>query len=369
MTEADIVAACVRAFDLGNVRQWRAHGGTAGKTWMTVTDRGRWLVRLRGTRTSSDRLIAFDHALRRHLLDHGVPTAAPVRTRDGRSFIRLGDRACEVYPFIEGRSLTAADAPAIAAAARALAHFHEAARAFAGGRDLPPVAQYSTLGVPGSSPRLEDPALLTRVYELLAAQPGAGRFESAIATAFVWLRRLREEFSDETWHRLPWTIQHGDYTLANLIFAPSGEVCGIFDLDWARPGPRVRDAADGLFFVAGRRRTPLCPGDIRSLTEPVDLDPGRCALWLRSYAEIAPLTRDECGAVPLALAARWLSVRAEGMAKVPAARRLEFCFGPLEGPLRQLQERWPAIAAVCPQCPGRGKSLQSAAHPPYSPDE
>ncbi|NOY79730.1 MAG: phosphotransferase [Kiritimatiellaeota bacterium] len=349
MNEADIIQICAVAFELGPVHRWRRHGGTAGKTWKVVTSRGKWLLRLRGVRTSSDRLIAFDHALRRHLLDHGIPTVVPLRRRDGRSFIRIEGRACEVYPFIEGRSLSGAGAPEIAAAARSLARFHAATREFVGGSDLPPPAQYSTLGVPETSPRLEDPILLTRVYEKLAARPGAVRFESAVAATFAWLRRLREEFDDTVWGRLPRVVQHGDYTLANLLFGPNGEVCGIFDLDWACRGPRVRDVADGLFFVAGRRRSPLRPGDIRSLTEPVELDPERCALWLKCYEETAPLGPEEWEAVPLALAARWLSVRAEGMAKVPADERLDFCFGPIAAPLRQLQERWPAIRGAAHQ--------------------
>ena len=337
MTETEIIAVCAAAFDLGGVRDWTRHGGTAARNWRVLTDRGQWLIRLRGVRTSSDRSIAFDHALRRHLLDHGVPTAAAVIGSDGRSFVRIHGGAYEVYPFIHGVSLDEANPTVIATAARALARFHAACRTFRAAEDLPPIAQYSTLGVTETSHRLEDPKLLTRVYDALSHCPGADRYRPAIDAANDWLGRLRDDFGDAAYEALPHTVMHGDYTLANLLFDGEGEqVRGIFDLDWARWGPRVRDVADGLFFVAGRRRTPLHPGDIWSLTEPVMLDSDRCALWLDSYMTISPLTVSERRCIPLALAARWLSVRAEGTAKVPTARRLEFCFGPLEAPLSDI---------------------------------
>ena len=135
-------------------------------------------------------------------------------------------------------------------------------------------------------------------------------------------------------------MTHGDFTLANLLFAPDGSVCGVFDFDWSRRGPRVRDIADGLFFVAGRRRTPLQAGSIWSLTEAVALRPARCAAWLGSYTTVSPLTPAEWNAIPLALAARWLSVRVEGMAKVPPEDRLRFAFGNLIPPLRWLDAHW-----------------------------
>jgi len=344
VNDSDIIRTCVDAFDVGAVVTWRSHGGTAGKTWRLTTDRGEWFVRLRGVRTSDPALVAWDHALRRHLVERGIPTAVPLQSRVGRTFVQVGDRACEMYPFVDGVTLQHADLPAVESAAKALAHFHEAARDFTPACKLPPVSQYATVGVPDRSDRLEDPRLLTKVYETLAAEPEAKRFQKAIDVARRWLDRLLHHFSDAVYNALPHTVVHGDYTLANLLFDPHRRrVCGIFDLDWARPGPRVRDVADGLFFIAGRRRSPLQAGDIRSLTEPVDLLPDRCTLWLRTYMQAARLTLLELQCVPLALAGRWLSVRVEGMAKTPPEERFEFCFGPLPDPLEQLDARWPEI--------------------------
>ncbi len=298
------------------------------------------MLRTRGSRTASDELIVFDHGLRAHLVGRGIPTAEPVPNRAGTTFVRIGETALEVYRLLPGRSIGKAGVREIAAAARLLAQFHRAGEDYRA--EVPPVAQYRTLGIDTATTRMESPELLGQVYARLDRSAGH-RFPCARAVARRWLDRLREEFSDAVYQALPQTLTHGDFTLANLLFAPDGSVCGVFDFDWSRRGPRVRDIADGLFFVAGRRRTPLQAGSIWSLTEAVELRPERCAAWLGSYIAVNPLTPAEWDAIPLALAARWLSVRVEGTAKVPPEDRLRFAFGNLIPPLRWLDAHWGEI--------------------------
>ena len=338
MHDDERVLAALAAYDLGAIREIRHHSGTAAKTWRVATERGEWLLRTRGARTAGDGSVAFDHALRAHLVARGIPTAEPVRTRAGATFVRIDGRAMEIYPLRPGRTIARAEPRQIRAAARMLAAFHRA------GADChaeqPPVAQYRTLGLDTESRRMESPELLAPLYERLGREAGS-EFGAARATAGRWLARLREELSDRVYFGLPQTMTHGDYTLANLLFAEDGDVCGVFDFDWSRPGPRVRDVADGLFFVAGRRRTPLVAADIWSLTEAVELRPERCAAWLEGYGEANPLSPAERAAIPLALAARWLSVRLEGSAKVPPEDRLRFVFGNLAEPLDWLETHGP----------------------------
>ncbi len=359
MNEKAILAACAHAFELGAIRAWAPHGGTAGKNWRLTTDSGVWLVRLRGTRTSSDACLHFDHSFRAFLLDQGIPTAAPRRARNGATFLRIHGRTFEVYPFLPGIALESAGPAPLAAAARALARFHRAGRIFPDARREFPISQYGSLGIHQTSHRLEDPALLEQVYRNLTARPDAARFSRAGRTAREWIARLRREFPDPVHDRLPHTVVHGDYTLANLLFTPEDQVAGIFDLDWARWAPAVRDVADGMLFIAGTRHSPLRSGDIWSLTEPPDLEVRRCALWLSAYCSVRPLTPAEWAAVPLALAARWLSVRAEGTAKVPDSAASEFCFRPLLGPLEQIEARWDRIRT-------RAKETLSALERPSS---
>ena len=104
-TDRELIETVLLAYDLGRLQDFRHHAGTAAKTWRLHTSVGQYLLRTRGSRTSADPLIAFDHALRRHLLAAGIPTAAPLPGHDGRTFVRCGERAFEVYPIVAGSPL------------------------------------------------------------------------------------------------------------------------------------------------------------------------------------------------------------------------------------------------------------------------
>jgi hypothetical protein len=73
--------------------------------------------------------------------------------------------------------------------------------------------------------------------------------------------------------------------------------------------------------------------------------------WLGAYGETEPLAPGEIHALPLAFAARWLSVRIEGTAKVPAEDRARFCFRDIAAPLNWIEEHWGQVEA------GLGRAL------------
>jgi Ser/Thr protein kinase RdoA (MazF antagonist) len=191
---------------------------------------------------------------------------------------------------------------------------------------------------------MEDPVLLHRIYKKLAGQAAARKYPETLRTARYWLERLRKDFADEAYAALPHTVTHGDYTPANLLFHHDA-IAGVFDFDWSRWAPRIRDLADGLFFISGNRRTPLEPGNIWSLTEAVELTVDRAALWLNAYHDVSPIREDERAAIPLALAARWLSVRVEGTAKVPETEQIRFALANLAAPLEWLEQHWHEVLA------------------------
>ena len=337
------VEQVLSAYELGGMRRLESHGGTAGKTWKIETDSGVWLLRMRGMRTASDEAVAFDHGLRRHLVERGVPTAAPVPARDGRTFTRVDGKTYEIYPFIVGRTLERATPAQLANAARALAQFHRAGATYPQARSLPAVAQYATIGLEQKSDRMEDPDLLVRIYADVESRPEAEGYAHAADACGQWLERLCAAYGRAAYEALPMTVTHGDYTNANLLFDEADRVVGVFDLDWARWAPRVRDLADGMYFIGAVRRTPLRSHDIWSLTETADFDAERCLAWLRAYHELDPLASAEVDAIPLAFAARWLSIRVEGMAKVPPEDRARFCFRGIAEPLEWLEGRWRGV--------------------------
>jgi len=319
------------SYQIGEVTEVGPAGGTAGKCWRVTTGAGRYFLRCRGPRTSSPKAMEFDHGLRRHLLARGVPTAVPIATRSGETWVGVNGRAFELYPFIEGRrfggSLTELTETALA-----LAGFHQAAAGYpARGSYSPSPAQFAiAASAVGGSDRLDDIELILAAFEQIASGEPAMRY------AVEQAGRLVEAYSAAAYQALPRWLIHGDYHPGNLLYADSGKVAGIFDLDWACEHTRSRDLADAVYFFATPRSGPLDDSRIESLTDAAEPDLDRARLFLQAYRQVSPVTPVEAHAIPLALAARWLAMRLEGSAKVPADRRVWFITRDLERPLQWL---------------------------------
>jgi len=250
----------------------------------------------------------------------------------------------ELYPFVVGRPFRPERTSEIAGAARALAEFHRAAAEY---RPTVPqreaVAQYTTLGFfDAVSDRMDDPRLqkmnMVEVRGLAPTADDRRRVDRCLAR----VEQAMEAYAGTAYDRLTGWVIHGDYTPANLLFSEAGEVVGIFDLDWALPGARCRDVADGLYFFATEPRE-IDSADIWSLTDAADLAADRCALFLRAYQRVVPLMPHEIEAIPWAFAGRWFSIRLEGMAKVERDERFRFFSRDIEKPLLWLDENWTAL--------------------------
>jgi Ser/Thr protein kinase RdoA (MazF antagonist) len=328
-------------YDLGAIHSVDGAGGTAGKTWKVTASSGDYFLRLRGVRTSTEARLLFDHGLREHLIARGVPTAAAVETKTGGKWLRLSESVYDLYPFVVGRLFCPDNKHEIANAAKALAKFHSAAanyRPASAQRET--IAQYTTLGFSHEvSYRMDDPHLqvsnMLRVREFAASEDDRKLVERCIDR----VERSMQVYAGSEYTRLAGWVIHGDYTPANLLFSQDGEVVGIFDFDWAVPGARCRDVADGLYFFATRPRE-IDPSDIWSLTDAADFDMDRCVVFLKAYQSIAPLASHEIDAIPWAFAGRWLSIRLEGMAKVHKSERFRFFSRQVEKPLIWLDTNW-----------------------------
>ena len=126
--EAPDPRALLREYDVGEVEHIVAAGGTAGKTWRVTTAGGEYLLRLRGTRTSTQAHLEYDHGLRAHLVAQRVPTACALRTRQGVQWVHSHGRVYELYPFVNGRPFDPHRPQELTRAAQALAAFHRAAQ-------------------------------------------------------------------------------------------------------------------------------------------------------------------------------------------------------------------------------------------------
>ncbi|MCC7261505.1 MAG: phosphotransferase [Candidatus Latescibacteria bacterium] len=331
------------AYAVGDLLELVLAGGTAGRTWKVATSQGGFFLRRRGARTSGEARLAFDHGLRAHLVARGLPTVCALKTTAGERWLRRPEGVYELYPFIAGQPFDPQARGELASAAQTLARFHLAAAAYQPAGPPEPIAQYTSLGFSAAtSGRMDDPQLQRE--NLLAVQGLATTPEEGTLVD-RFLARVEEQehhYAGAAYAPLEGWVIHGDYTPANLLFGAEGQVVGVFDLDWAVPGARCRDVADGLYFFATLPRH-LDPSDIWSLTDAAQFDPNRCAAFLRAYQEIAPLTPPELDAIPRAFAGRWISMRLEGMAKVAADQRFRFFSRQAEAPLRWLDEHWEAL--------------------------
>ena len=336
--------AILAEYSLGAVYRVTETGGTAGKTWKVFTSCGDYFLRLRGLRTSSEARLQFDHGLREHLVAHGVPTATAIRTVRGERWLSRQGRTYELYPFVVGRPFCPHHKYEIANAARALARYHQvAARYEPPSSEREPIAQYTTLGFSDEvSDRMDDPHLQAVQLRAISRKVTQSDDRRVVEWAMARVERLQQAYAGNAYERLDGWVIHGDYTPANLLFSEQGEVTGIFDLDWALPGARCRDVADGLYFFATRPRE-IDSGEIWSLTDAAELDVERCCVFLHAYHEIAPLAPQEIEAIPLAFAGRWISIRLEGMAKVQERERFCFFSRDIARPLLWLDAHWPTL--------------------------
>jgi len=335
----------LQQYDIGAVDAIVEAAGTAGRTWKVEAASGTYFLRLRGVRTANEKRLRFDQGLRAHLVVRGVPTVCALASRAGEQWMWHEGGAYELYPYVEGRAYQPDSQQQLVHAAQALAQFHQASADYAPPPDHEEtIAQYTTLGFTAAvSDRMDDPRLQKinmQEVKKLAGNAAAGEL---VDRCIARVEDLAHTYAGPAYECLAgWTI-HGDYTPANLLFASAGdEVVGVFDFDWAMPGVRCRDVADGLYFFATRPRE-IDPSDIWSLTSTAAFCRERCMLFLKSYHAVTPLTADEIAAIPIAFAGRWLSIRLEGMAKVRADERFRFFAREIDEPLLWLDENWASL--------------------------
>jgi Ser/Thr protein kinase RdoA (MazF antagonist) len=355
--QEDIPRGVLNAYDVGVISGLAGAGGTAGKTWRVRTSSGEYLLRLRGTRTSSPAHLAFDHGLRAHLVARGVPTACAVCTREGAQWVRAEGRVYELYPFVAGRPFDGQRPQELVAAAEALAAFHRAAYDYRPPADWQQrVAQYTRLGFSDEvSDRMDDPRLQLVNLRGVRTLAGTPAEEALVDRCIARVEGLRHTYGRSAYERLSGYVIHGDYTPANVVYSKAGQIVGIFDFDWAMVGARCLDIAYGLCFFATVPRQ-IDSGSIWSLTDAAAFTVERCVTFLRAYYESTldpeawALTLLERETIPVAFASLWLSKRLEGMAKVGPDERYTFFARDIEGPLCWMDAHWAEIerAAFAP---------------------
>lgn len=296
-------------YRLGQVHAIEAGGGTAAPKVWVQTERGRFLLRRRRAESSAEDVVRFDHAVIEALAAAGLPVVAPERSCEGRTWVRSGEYAYEVFAFVPGlERFQQGSLRQIASAARTLAQLHAAT---------------SILAPPGKKEWPAEHHILTTrqtLCEAIASYPGSQEplivAKEMLASADLLAERLNGVLAC-----LPKTIIHGDYTSANVLFRGE-EVGGIFDFDWVSRQPRLMDIGEALLFFAFRRAQEIDPDSIWSLVQTWEPDMAAARVFLTAYQTLAPLHQTEADALPLFMWQTWLGVRIRAMRKVSPEERL-----------------------------------------------
>ena len=162
------------------------------------------------------------------------------------------------------------------------------------------------------------------------------------SSADKFLRFFKQEAARDESATLSKAVIRGLVSLADQGWWPGGMAPYGYDLAYY-------DQTGRLFQIvrATGARDKVDSSDIWTLTEAVEFDLDKCTAFLKAYHAASPLSDDELAAIPPAFEGRWLSVRLEGMAKVPEERRLEFFGrGDIHVPAEWLDAHWPQVRSA-----------------------
>jgi len=247
-------------YDHGPIRALREYprGRPEAPKAIIETGRGRFLLKRRPPRAAADDRIAAAHEVIRRLALRGVPTPAPVATREGATWTRVGPHAYELFPYVEGRDddHSPRDAQRSGEVLRAFgAAFSDGAEPIEG---LPHGGAYA------------DSDLVREHIAQAVERTGLDLredYESACRAA----AGVESE---------PLVPVHGDWHPGNLIYdRENGSVLGLVDFDTARIGRTIDDAAVGALQAALR---PM-GGTLRAPDNSMRLDADRFLAFCRGY--------------------------------------------------------------------------------------
>lgn len=307
-------------------------GGTAAPkvTFGAHGESGRFLLRKRRAEFCPEPVVRFDHSVIRQLALSGLPVVEPLKTRQGKTYVRVNEATFEISPFIEGlRIMDQDDLEQIADAGRQLGRLHRATEGF-----IPDGHKYWRREFHMGANRATLAAFLRTPAANGPLRPFAERM-------LAFSNRIVEALPDVEVERLPHCIIHGDYTWSNIMYRDR-TVGGIFDFDWTDRQPRIHDLARALIWFAGRRKKPLDPDSMWSLAQDWVADDRSTEALLDAYGESVRLTAAEKRLLPAMVAETWFCCRIRAMRKVPDDQKLAILADDLQASWTSLEEKgWP----------------------------
>jgi Ser/Thr protein kinase RdoA (MazF antagonist) len=330
LTSAEIAAACA-LYDLGPIREVRPlpRGSALSPKALLATGRGVLVIKRRAPARSREHDIGFSHAIQSRLVAHGFPLPKLICARNGRTFVRVGRHAYEIFEFVRGHRF-GADAASARAAGEALALYHHL---LASAMDHLEAIGYPmrrpTTGLYHNTPDFD--RRMTQV-QLALIDPATGEVPHEAALLCARIDELYRHAADQA-ERLgvstfPVQIIHGDWHPGNMLFQGS-RVAAVLDHDSAGVGQRIGDIANGAlqFSLRATGAPEMWPAEpdrarLRAFMGGLDSGPG------------GPVSEPEVAAIP------WLMLQAlviEGV--TPVAATGGFAGRPPLGPLLMIERK------------------------------
>lgn len=258
-------------------------GGSQNLNLLVRGEAERVVVRVYRPWLTTARLAAIQ-AARRHLTNGSVPCPLPIRTRDGATWIRVGDRLVEVEPYVpHAAAMDTWDR--LAAGLPMLGRIHALLRTLEVSED--------GRHAPASNAIASDDALagtLRGLRRLRAWNPSPAELQ--LATEAEELANLVDRAEREI-DPFPRQLVHGDFWDNNVLLR-DGRIVMVGDLDFMGERPRIDDLALTLYYTNSTFHDDQGSDDrIRRLHSLVDA-------YDRGLDE--PLSTAERAALPLALA-------------------------------------------------------------------
>jgi homoserine kinase type II len=303
---ADIEALVNENYDLGMVNDVEElHGGLVNRSFLVRTqsagEEAKFLVRLY-SEAATEAEIRFEHAFLLHLAQRGFRIASGVRlNRDGRSFQRLDEhgpddpsRFVSVFEFCRGEARytwmeNRCTEGELRSAARAFADLHHAS------------ADLRVEDLNCAKPRIME--YLAGAGETLSryeASPDHGSFAAYFRSQLPSIRAVLTEGlgAESQMDGLLILPLHCDFHPGNMTFL-DGELCGLFDFDWAKIDYRVYDVAVAIIYFFS-----CCQGSDKGTVRLNDI-----LTFVEAYQDRAsalsdpgPMTKQELAVLPRMMA-------------------------------------------------------------------
>jgi homoserine kinase type II len=257
-----------------------APGGMLNQNLVATTAGGAYF--LKGYRYAEPELVAREHRIIAFAAGSGLPVAPPVVGPGAKTFLRVGGRLWAVFPLLTDRQVTADELTAA----------HGAAMGDTLGRIHAALARFPTVEAQRYPAKLlwdsRRAGAEMKDFELaIGAFPALTPFDQHALSSFAYRRTLIAAGipPPEAFAGLPAQMLHGDFHEGNLFFGADEKVTAVIDWELASVGPRALELIRVL-DVALQATT-----DSPQAAE-------RMRAFVHAYVGQAPLTRDECLAMP-----------------------------------------------------------------------